>query len=189
MFEYLQSIKGILFIVGLISQYVLLVGTVWSVAFPDKRIWPPPRKWSWQYLLSWVLFYLTFILVAVFIFVDWNSWLFTQNGRFYLGVPIAIVGAMLVSWGIYTLGITNTSGLKGGFIVAGPYKFTRNPQYLGDMLLFLGIILISNSLYVLVLNALLILVFAITPLAEETWLEEQYGDEYMVYKERTSRFL
>ena len=189
MFEFLQNAKEILFIIDLVALYLLLAGIVWSVALPHKRIWPPPNKRSWQYIVTWVLFYLVFILNASFIFLDWNSWIFTQNTRFLLGIPLAIIGALLVSWGIYTLGSKNTSGLKDEFITAGPYRFTRNPQYLGDMLLFTGMILISNSLYVLITHILLILVFAITPLAEEVWLEKIYGEKYKQYKLNTSRFL
>jgi len=189
MIDFSQSIRDILFFSDLIVHYGLLVGIVWSVAFPGKRIWPPPKKRSWQHRLTWTLFYLAFILNAALIFVDWNSWFFTDNARFTLGVPLAIIGALLVSWGITTLGGKNTSGLKDGFVSQGPYRFTRNPQYFGDMLLFAGIILISNSSYVLVTHMLLILVFALTPLSEEIWLEEMYGDEYKEYKKNTTRFL
>jgi protein-S-isoprenylcysteine O-methyltransferase Ste14 len=189
MYTYLQRAKEVLLIVDLIIHYVLLFGIVWSVAFPGKRIWPPPNKRSWQYRVTWILFYLAFILNAAFIFLDWNSWIFTHNSRFLLGIPLAVVGTLLVSWGIYTLGTKNTSGLKNGFITGGPYRFTRNPQYLGDMLLFAGMILISNSLYVVITHILLILVFAITPLAEEVWLEDIYGDKYINYKNTTTRFL
>jgi protein-S-isoprenylcysteine O-methyltransferase Ste14 len=189
MLETFQGMKDVLFMANLIIHYTLLVGAVWSVVFPDKRIWPPPNRNSWQYSLTWILFILAFILTGLFIFIDWNSWIFTQHIRFFLGIPVALVGTLLVSWGIYTLGAKNTSGLKDGFKTSGPYRFTRNPQYLGDMLLFSGIILISNSLYVFITNMLLILVFAITPLAEEVWLEEIYLDAYKQYKRITTRFL
>jgi protein-S-isoprenylcysteine O-methyltransferase Ste14 len=189
MFDFFQSINEILFVTDLAVHYLLLVGIVWSVAFPNKRIWPPPEKGSWQHTMVWILFYLAFGLNGVLIFLDWNSWLFTSNIRIFLGIPIAMIGLLLFSWGIFTLGTNNTSGVKAGFISTGPYRFTRNPQYLGDMLLFIGIILISNSLYLLITNMLLILVFAMTPLAEEVWLENMYGDEYKNYKNNTSRFL
>jgi protein-S-isoprenylcysteine O-methyltransferase Ste14 len=189
MFEFFQNSKEVLFAIDLVVLYLLLTGIVWSIAVPNKRIWPPPNKNSWQYRVTWILFSLTFILNAAFIFLDWNSWIFTQSSRFLLGIPVAIIGGLLVSWGIYTLGTKNTSGLKAGFITAGPYRYTRNPQYFGDILLFVGMILISNSLYVLITHVLLILVFAITPLAEEVWLEKMYGEEYQQYKLNTSRFL
>ena len=189
MIEFLLSIKDVLYYVNLSVHYVLLIGIVWSVSFPQRRIWPPPKKRSWQHRITWILFYLAFLFNGVFILLDWNTWIFTQSIRFLLGIPIALIGALLVSWGIYTLGVTNTSGIKDGLITEGPYRFTRNPQYLGDILLFIGIILISNSLYVLVTNILLILVFTITPIAEEAWLEEEYGDGYSRYKQSTPRFL
>ena len=85
--------------------------------------------------------------------------------------------------------LTVPSGLKEGFVSSGPYRFTRNPQYLGDMILFIGLSVIVNSLYVRIIHALMILVFAIAPLAEETWLEDQYGEVYREYKRATSRFL
>jgi protein-S-isoprenylcysteine O-methyltransferase Ste14 len=187
--RYFQNLKEILFFIDLIIHYVLLIGIVWSIAFPTRRIWPPPKKNSWQYYFTWILFYLIFILSGVLILLDWNSGALTASVRFLLGVPIILLGTSLVSWGIITLGVKNTSGLQDGFRTSGPYEFTRNPQYLGDMLLFLGIILISNSLYLLVTNTLLILIFAITPLAEEVWLEANYGEEYKKYKKLSTRFL
>ncbi len=57
------------------------------------------------------------------------------------------------------------------------------------MILFVGLSLIANSLYLWVTHVLTIMVFAVTPLAEETWLEDQYGEEYTEYKRGTSRFL
>ena len=48
---------------------------------------------------------------------------------------------------------------------------------------------LSNSLYLWITHLLLILVFVVTPLAEEIWLEERYGESYLVYKKATARFL
>ena len=36
---------------------VVLTAAVWSVAVPGRRLWPPPGRGSWQYLLTWVGFY------------------------------------------------------------------------------------------------------------------------------------
>ncbi|MCJ7773866.1 MAG: hypothetical protein MUP22_12130 [Desulfobacterales bacterium] len=104
MVEFLKSIKGTLFVLDLAVHYVLLFGIVWSVAFPNKRIWPPPKKRSWHYAITWVLFYAAFILNASLILLDWNRWFFTHNFRFFLGIPIAVIGSLLVSWGIMNVG-------------------------------------------------------------------------------------
>jgi protein-S-isoprenylcysteine O-methyltransferase Ste14 len=57
------------------------------------------------------------------------------------------------------------------------------------MILFIGLSLSANSLYLWITHSLTVLVFAVTPWAEEAWLEEQYGEEYLEYKRGTSRFL
>ena len=167
----------------------LLIGAVWSVAYPAKRLWPPPARGSWQHRLTWVFFYSVFGLNAVLIILDWNSWIFESSLRFVVGVPLVLIGALLVSWGVGALGAQNTSGLKDRFVTSGPYAFTRNPQYLGDMILFVGLSLVANSLYLWITHVLTIMVIAVAPLAEEFWLEEQYGDAYVQYKRGTSRFL
>lgn len=177
------------FVLNVAINLAMLVGTVWSVASPSRRFWPPPRRGSWQFWLTWALFYLAFALnFALFIF-DWNSWIFASNVRFVLGIPLLLLGGLLVGWGVITLGVRNSSGISAGLISAGPYAFTRNPQYLGDMILFVGLSLIANSLYLWATHLLLILVFAIVPLAEEIWLTEQYGEAYEQYKLRAPRFI
>ncbi len=168
---------------------LLLIGALWSVVNPAKRIWPPPKKASWQFWLAWILFYLVFGLNLFLLVFEWNSWFFTNDSRFIVGVPLALIGALLVTWGIRTLGTINTSGIRDRFVTTGPYAFTRNPQYLGDIILFLGLSIIANSLHLWITHALLILVFVATPLAEEAWLEVQYGEAYDKYRIRVSRFL
>jgi protein-S-isoprenylcysteine O-methyltransferase Ste14 len=162
---------------------------VWSVAFPKRRIWPPPKKQSWQYIIIWTLFYLALVLNILLLVLDWNNWIISKSVRFFVGIPIIVIGSLLVSWGFATLGIKNTSGMKIEFVNTGPYRFTRNPQYLGDVILFAGITLLSNSLYLTIVHILGGIAFLITPLAEEGWLELQYGEQYIQYKWATPRFL
>lgn len=185
----MSELKLILFLIDVLILLILLFGVSWSSVVPGKRVWPPPGKSSWQYRVSWILFYMVFGINFLLIIFDWNSWLFTSNLRWIPGVPLISLGFLLLFWGIHTLGTKNTSGIKDGFILAGPYRFTRNPQYVGDMVLFVGLSIISNSLYLWITHLLLILVFVVTPLAEEIWLEERYGESYLVYKKTTSRFL
>jgi protein-S-isoprenylcysteine O-methyltransferase Ste14 len=123
----------------------LLVGTIWSAVYPSRRIWPPPGKKSWQYLLTWVGFSLACALNIPLYILDWNTWLFDSLLRLIVGVPLVLLGGLLACWGIATLGVKNTSGQKDGFVSSGPYRFTRNPQYLGDIILFVGLSVITNS--------------------------------------------
>ena len=179
----------ILFGIAVIILIALLVGTIWSVAVPDRRIWPPPGRRSWQYSLYWASFYAVTGINILLLFMCWNSWVFQSPLRFVAGIPLVLLGGGLALWGIATLGLENSRGLRGRFIPAGPYRFTRNPQYLGDIVLFVGICLIANSLFLWVTHLLIALVFLCAPMAEEQWLEEKYGDAYRKYRRRVRRFL
>ena len=122
-------------------------------------------------------------------FLDWNSWIFKSNLRFIIGIPIALLGGLLAAWGVVALGVKNSLGLKSGFVSSGPYRLTRNPQYVGDIILFVGVSMIANSLLLWITHALLILVFIIAPMTEESWLEDQYGQVYREYRREIPRFL
>jgi protein-S-isoprenylcysteine O-methyltransferase Ste14 len=185
----MENAKESLFVFSVVIHYVYLASIGWSIAFPAMRIWPPERKWSWQYIVSWGLFIVAVITDVGLVVLDWNRWLGIDGRRFALGIPLVVVGALLLVWGIWSLGVENTSGLPKGFVARGPYKFTRNPQYVGDIMLFIGIVLTADSFYALITFSLLTLAFLMMPLAEEIWLGEVYGDEYKEYKKTTPRFL
>jgi protein-S-isoprenylcysteine O-methyltransferase Ste14 len=183
------DLGNLIFYINTTALLILLLGVIWSIGNPERRIWPPTSEHSWQHKLTWSLFYLVFGLNALLIVLDWNTWIFQGKARFILGLPLILIGSLLFYWGIRTLGTRNTSGQASGFVSDGPYRFTRNPQYLGDMLLFAGLSIIANSLFLWVTHSLLIFVFIMTPIAEEDWLKEKYGEIYREYIKNTSRFL
>ncbi len=178
-----------IFYINLSVHYIIFGLILWSIFFSLKRIWPPPSKQSWQYKIYWYLFYIGVLLDIVLIIQEFNIWIIPDELRYFIGIPLILIGTFIVSYGIYTLGIKNTYGLKDGFTDKTPYKYTRNPQYVGDIILILGLILFINSLNLTVLFILTIIIFVIMPFAEEIWLEEKYGKEYIEYKNKTSRFV
>ena len=179
----------ILFGIAVVILIAQLAGAVWSVAVPDRRLWPPPGRGSWQHLLTWAGFWVVIGINVLLLLMYWNSWVFQSPLRFIIGVPLVMLGGLLAVWGVVTVGWKNTSGLKGGFVSTGPYRFTRNPQYLGDIVYFVGVSVIANSLLLWITHLLLAVVFVVAPLSEELWLEEQYGDTYREYRSRVRRFL
>ena len=179
----------ILFGVAVAILIASLAGAVWSAAVPARRIWPPPGRRSWQYFLTWAGFCAVCGINLLLLLVHWNSWVFQSPLRFVVGIPLALLGGMLAVWGMVTVGWKNTSGLKGGFVSDGPYRFTRNPQYVGDIVFFIGVGVIANSVFLWIAHLLLALVFVVAPLTEEPWLEEQYGNAYREYRRQVPRFL
>ncbi|MHB8137855.1 MAG: methyltransferase family protein [Smithellaceae bacterium] len=75
-------------------------------------------------------------------------------------------------------------------ITTGVYRFSRNPQYIGWHLFFIGLSLLSRSIVAitLILIHLTIFQFIVIP-GEEKYLEKLLGDEYMQYKKRVRRWL
>lgn len=173
---------------NLLAHAALLLGVVWCIAFPSRRIYPMASPDRWYYWM-WFLFGFVFLSNAAFVFLDWNSGLWPSPLRFWLAVPVAALGAALASWGIATLGAKRTSGLADEIFGEGPYLFTRNPQYIGDVLLFVGIAIFANSAVVTVTHLLTALVLLLGPFAEEPWLEGEYGNAYLAYRQRIPRFL
>ena len=183
------SLIRVLFTIDLVASFLMLAGIVWSVVRPHRRIWPPPGPRSWEYFLTWICFLTAIGLNACLLLLDWNSGVFAGGLRFLLGIPLSLLGGLLAIWGVVTIGWKNSSGERDGFFASGPYRFTRNPQYLGDNVLFLGLSIIANSPLVWITHSLLALVFIIAPLSEEVWLKEQYGEDYERYRRETPRFL
>jgi protein-S-isoprenylcysteine O-methyltransferase Ste14 len=73
---------------------------------------------------------------------------------------------------------------------SGPYRFTRNPMYLGLVLMTVGFALVMNSMWlVLMAVPVLLLLRNLVIVREERYLEELFGDEYRAYSKRVRRWL
>lgn len=75
-------------------------------------------------------------------------------------------------------------------VAQGPYRFTRNPMYLGLALVYLGVALLLNAAWPLVLFPVAIMLVERWVIArEEVYLERRFGDAYRAYKARVRRWL
>ncbi len=100
-----------------------------------------------------------------------------------VGVAALIAGAILLALGIKAFsqagGSPDPEHAPTKLVTFGPYSYTRNPMYLGMVLLCLGTAVIFASPYFLILTlvlALMIHYFAILP--EEFELGRRLGSDY-----------
>ncbi len=121
--------------------------------------------------------------------LDWNSFVLPHWSRFVVGSVLVVLGLGLVVWGIRTISLQASLGLKGQLVMQGPYRFSRNPQYVGTFAYLLGLPLITNSLLSWIVCLLGILCFCLAVFTEEPWLREQYGADYDDYCQRVRRFI
>ena len=75
-------------------------------------------------------------------------------------------------------------------VLQGPYRFTRNPMYVGMTGVQIGIGVMLGNLWVVLLAALSLLIVHYTAvLREEAYLEEKFGEDYRTFKKRVRRYL
>ena len=108
--------------------------------------------------------------------------------------PTLSVGAFGVFlWAALTMhrgGTSIPTGQPTDFIVAGgPYRFSRNPIYLGMVLLQIGIGVWANSLWFIGLAALSVMLLTWGVISrEERYLARKFGQAYLTYKGRVRRW-
>ena len=163
-----------------------------TLAKPGLTIWPPPGRDTWQYRLTWALFGIGAVGFLVVGGLDAGSFGLAQwmgkSGTLIVGSALFAFGTALASYAMGYLGRQGALGLEASLVTGGPYAVSRNPGYLGDLILVAGYTVLSDSRLAGIVGAVAAVWFVLAPFAEEPWLEEHYGDAYRRYKERCPRF-
>jgi protein-S-isoprenylcysteine O-methyltransferase Ste14 len=75
-------------------------------------------------------------------------------------------------------------------VQSGPFRITRNPIYLALTIGYVGIALVMNTAWpLLVLPLVLVVMHRGVILREELYLAQKFGDEYLSYKTRVRRWI
>ena len=131
--------------------------------------------------------------IILHLVVPWQLFMQPWIGQI-LGWPIIVVGLLLFVWAV-------SSMLRGGehpdihkptqnLISSGPFAFSRNPIYLSFTVIYLGIALVVNTIWLLVFLPVVLSLLHYTVIQrEEQYLAKVLGDEYLKYKGRVRRWL
>jgi len=111
-----------------------------------------------------------------------------------LGAVVFVLALALVAWAIFTItgaGSNVPTNLPTTTIVeSGPYRFTRNPIYLGMFLGLIGLAIAFDNLWLLIMLVPFAFVIRYGVVArEEAYLERKFGDVYRSYRSRVRRWL
>jgi len=122
-----------------------------------------------------------------------HGWISFQNATIallILGILFALAGASIRTWASAYIGasIVHDTAMHGTqMVAAGPYRFVRNPLYLGTWLhSFALALLMPASGAVLALIGITLLQFLLI-FSEEPYLTQQFGQPYLDYKARVPR--
>ena len=179
----------ILFLFSVILELIYLVLFILTKKLPGFRFWPPPKPQSWQFFVSWLIAGLVAVNFLVLGLLDFDSFILPNlKQRLPFAISLFLIGSLLGSWAFGTFGLKNTIGVDNKLITGGPYKYSRNPQYIGDSLNIVGYMVLTNSWMIWIIGLLGVLLNLLAPSIEEPWLEERYGERYLEYKRRVPRF-
>ena len=111
------------------------------------------------------------------------------------GFCLALAGEAIRFWGVAVAGTeTRTTGPVGGthLFIDGPFAYVRNPLYVGNMMMYVGVGIMSNALmpYLVVLAyGFFLLQYTMIVTKEEEYLQRAFGDEYERYVKNVPRFI
>ena len=112
----------------------------------------------------------------------------SDNNYILFGAITLLLGEGIRMWSVsYAGGETRTTNVGApSLCTAGPYGFVRNPIYVGNMLMYLGIVIIAGSpnlaLMIITTMTFFLIQYSLIISLEEEKLSELFGEEYNVYQ-------
>ncbi|XHE14835.1 isoprenylcysteine carboxylmethyltransferase family protein [Agrobacterium deltaense] len=150
-----------------------------------------------------MLFRLAFLLGAILPLV--SLWLGPQQSGFLLsrrdlGLAIRIAGmAMVLAGGLSALyaqhymgkswRIGAAEGHLGAIVDTGPFSLSRNPVFVGQIALFVGLVLVFTTVLQLAIAIALVIAVMLQVTIEERVLSKELGPSYDAYRQRVRRWL
>ena len=174
---------------GLFAGGALISMLVWSIMCPARRVWPPDNFNMKTPVVAWLLTVGIFVSAIALGAFGWGSLELPMWLRWGVGLPFVIAGNLVVWWGVHRIGMDATSGAEAELITTGIYSVSRNPQYVADICILIGIGLLSAALWVWPIIAIGAVALILAPFSEEPWLQEKYGAAFEAYCSTTRRFL
>ena len=118
-------------------------------------------------------------------------WLLAQpnSSSILISLPFILIGLFFRFWANGYLGKEGRSNeiMAKALITQGPYRYTRNPLYIGNFFLTAGVLIGFHSpFYLIILMLGLFLVeYSIIIKAEQAFLINRFGNDYLTYRKIT----
>ena len=141
-----------------------------------------PPAYFWIYCALSVV--ISFVPVGRFLSFPWSM----------IGILFVVLGLLLSVWveGVFKRAKTTVKPFKQSsvFVTSGPFRFSRNPMYLGMTVIFVGItIILGNFLSIIGAIAFVITMNVQFIRFEEAKMMETFGAEYVEYKRSVRRWI
>ena len=176
-------------ILSLLDNLWLFYIAGYAIAYP-LRMWAEKKRGSpfedpdlmaqRRVMIPAAIWMIAGLVISLFVPINFGD-------LFYTGLVISIIGLVLV--GIVFYSFANQPGLA----TSGIHRYSRNPNYIGWTIYFLGLTLIGWSESIWSIFFLLYLIYTAVylhwnVLQEEEFLSNKYGESYEEYLENTPRY-
>ena len=178
-----------LVLIGLGIGGATLAVIFWSIVRPSRKVWPPKQYTSLTPVLVWVPTLSLFGILIILGVLGWGQIATPEWLRYGVGLPLIVLGNVAVWYEVRFFGIHQTGGARGSLRIDGLYRYSRNPQYVADVCIVLGWIVLSSAPWAAVVAIPGIAALLAAPFSEEPWLREQYGPDYDQYASKVRRFI
>lgn len=147
--------------------------------------YPPPILYVIGFGIGWLL-HRSWPLA---LFSNGRSKSAVLSGWLLIGLALVILAVALITFLRHRRGIYPNQPATG-IVRSGLYRFSRNPMYVALAILYVGIVLLTNLLWPLLLLPLVLLVLQKTVIArEERYLKEAFGKSYEQYCRQVRRWI
>jgi protein-S-isoprenylcysteine O-methyltransferase Ste14 len=151
---------------------------------PNIRF-PPPFVFAAGYVVAWLLNQRLEFLI------DGKG---ARPPQASLGAVALVAGLGLMGWGFLTFRRQRTPVLPirpaRQIVTSGPYRFTRNPMYVGLTFAYFGLALLVNWAWPIVFLPVVLVVMNVVVIEqEERYLQSAFPDTYGPYSQRVRRWL
>lgn len=105
-------------------------------------------------------------------------------------LDVTALAAVLLGLTVRAVAIGSAGGPESRLVDSGVYGLSRNPRYLGSLLVCVGIFLMHGSLNVVLTGTLAcVLIYAAMVHAEEGELSARFGERYRAYRQAVPRWM
>jgi protein-S-isoprenylcysteine O-methyltransferase Ste14 len=102
-----------------------------------------------------------------------------------------VTSSIIIFFGFYLMsrGWSKIHASKGELVTDGAYRYVRHPQYLGLIILTVGLLIQWPTIVTLAMWPVLIIMYYRLAKREEKEASKVFGEKYEEYKRRTPMFL
>ena len=127
------------------------------------------------------------LLVILILTIFFKNQFYIPEYLITIGFIICAIGVLFILAGILTLGkYFTTSIIPKGLVTTGIYSKIRHPMFTGAILVYIGIVVIFQSIIGFLLVIFILIPFFIySAIEEEKILSKKFKDKYTAYKKKT----